>query len=421
VGTDTERSAKLILAAVYHANDRPIVNYGRIEWKSSTIAATFPTPGTPPDVSWQTLNFLTNGFEIKAKANEAATLRPTLVIESTGEYTQSLSGDVTNAGLLEASTDKVIELTGKYTDPNKGNLDVKKRTGKGEVKINGKVKVSLGTINIENGTVLVMLDSFEQPGGDVTNAGELEITGGYFFSGGTYTSAGFTTEPVKFIADSVTQSGGIFTFDVDPGSLDVDGIYLHTGGEALIRTSPYFTPNTIEFGELKVQAPNFILAGPTTAVDGIHVASGGELQLSGYATLNLNIHANITVYGLLDITHSTRVIGNLVNHGIVHLGLHEVTAGYDNVVVQGNYTQSSGGRLRMDIPSGTADLLEITGVATLAGTLECVAPWLPMWMNITLMSFGSRSGMFDTLIQPPGAPATMWATGTSMGINSNPY
>ena len=64
----------------------------------------------------------------------------------------------------------------------------------------------------------------------------------------------------------------------------------------------------------------------------------------------------------------------------------------------------------MDVGTGTADRLNVNGLATLAGTLEIkAAPGFMFYSPLTLMSYGSRSATFTTLIPPSGGPAmTTW-------------
>jgi len=430
---------------------RPIINYGVFEWVSNDPGAIAPFT-----------------LEMEGTADIQNKASGTMFINAKGTAIQKItgpanSGKLINFGLLELDAEKSIEIdlpveefggdtnlkgTGapnikflRGTKMSGGNLNIEKpvlATFVGGVEHTGGDILNASEMIVQNGYTLsggtldstpaffgsttFTADTLTQSGGSITNGGDFEVTGLYTLSGGTYTSQGYTTEPVTFIADAVTQTGGIFTFDVNAGMFEVSDTYTFNGGEATVRSSPYETPNTLSFGELVVAAPNFILAGPTSASAGIHVASGGELQLSGYDTLSLFINANVTVAGLLDITHGTRVVGNLTNTGIVHLGLHDVSEGYDSVTVEGNYTQTSTGTLRMDhATSGTADLLNITGVATLAGTLEYVAPFMSPYSSYQLMSFGSLVGMFDTLIAPPGAPATIWSTAGSLGIQGNYY
>jgi hypothetical protein len=71
---------------------------------------------------------------------------------------------------------------------------------------------------------------------------------------------------------------------------------------------------------------------------------------------------------------------------------------------------------------GGCDQVAVTGTATLAGTLHLlIDPTLTPTGLYTLLSYGSRSGEFQTIVPPPGAsPPTAWydnPTPGAMGVS----
>jgi hypothetical protein len=83
-----------------------------------------------------------------------------------------------------------------------------------------------------------------------------------------------------------------------------------------------------------------------------------------------------------------------------------------SLVVTGNYSQSSSGVLNLEAESATSyDQLEITGSATLAGTLTLSTLWSYApgeGDELTLLSFASCSGSFGTVNLPELDPEYFW-------------
>jgi hypothetical protein len=86
------------------------------------------------------------------------------------------------------------------------------------------------------------------------------------------------------------------------------------------------------------------------------------------------------------------VQGTFLNAGVLEIG--------GTVSVQGNYTQTAGAALDIDIAGpSTYGTLTVSGTATLAGTLNValVNGFTPApGASFTILSFGARSGDFST-------------------------
>ncbi len=101
---------------------------------------------------------------------------------------------------------------------------------------------------------------------------------------------------------------------------------------------------------------------------------------------------------------------SLVNHGIIQPG-----DPYGILAIQGNFTQSSSGRLEMAISgviAGTEhDQLQISGTATLGGELVTSWGFLPADNDtFEILTYTSRSGSYDTVSGLMDLPAPLEAT-----------
>jgi hypothetical protein len=136
------------------------------------------------------------------------------------------------------------------------------------------------------------------------------------------------------------------------------------------------------------------LAGPTGAF--AYSQSGGSTKLAT-GTLDPN---TIQINGGT-LTGSGTIVGNVTNGGTFTPG-GDGTIGTVNI--QGSYTQTSSGTLKIDVggtTSGTDDQVNVTGAATLGGTLNVnivngFAPTRGSTLVTQVMTFGSRSGDFAT-------------------------
>ena len=119
-------------------------------------------------------------------------------------------------------------------------------------------------------------------------------------------------------------------------------------------------PGTLTFSG---PGPN-IYAGPTVVNSGtLMLAKGLPVQAIGGAGLTINGQGTLAGAGTIDT--------NVVNQGVVSPGnLSAGTVG--NLIINGTYTQTSGGTLDMALGNNikTSDQLAITGQTTLAGTLN---------------------------------------------------
>jgi hypothetical protein len=262
-------------------------------------------------------------------------------------------------------------------------------------------KVSGGNVHNAAGSIVLFESGVEHTGGEIVNNGEMIVFNGYLLSGGTVTSQN-NTNPVKFTADLVDQTGGTFLFIGTTHDFTVTDTYAIAGGTATVSV-PYIGSNMALIGHIEAEGGQFNLGGRVSVPEDITVATGGSVQLNQYADI---YDGNVTVDGNLDMVLGARINGNLTNNGLVHVGEHNVFNPGETVYINGNYTQTSAGTLRMDVSNGPADRLSVSGIATLAGTLQIVTqPGFVLGTLVTLMTYGSRVGVFDPF---GGGSMTQW-------------
>jgi len=167
---------------------------------------------------------------------------------------------------------------------------------------------------------------------------------------------------------------------------------------------------------------------------------GGTFHKSGSGTLNLTKKPNGTFTGVYSIdAGATNINGdfssndfsigqgalfngqgtikNLTNEGNVRPGN---SIGTMNIV--GNYIQSATGDYLVEIESsGGSDLLNITGNATIDGTLTIIEypGYYPVGARFVIMNFGgSLSGTFDDVVHPRDELFKLWYGNLSGYTNS---
>jgi hypothetical protein len=136
----------------------------------------------------------------------------------------------------------------------------------------------------------------------------------------------------------------------------------------------------------------------------VNAADGTIETLAGAHVGPRKLTAALDNQGTVNINVNTTLAGNLSNSGTLTIFPGAT------LTVTGNYTQVSAGTLDVQLggspASGQFGKLTVNGTATLAGTLQIDV------VNgyggnpgdvFTVLTFGSRSADFDTLVLPPGA------------------
>ncbi|HYG25182.1 MAG TPA: immunoglobulin domain-containing protein [Verrucomicrobiae bacterium] len=179
---------------------------------------------------------------------------------------------------------------------------------------------------------------------------------------GTFTKSG-GTGIATFGSTTITNSG---TFDFNVGSLSLAGPFVQTAGSGFLGT-------------------NFSCGSQVRVESGV---------LTGRGT----------------------IAGSFYNNGVVNPGASP------GLITAANYTNTIAAALNVElagtsVPGTNYDQLRLSGTATLQGTLNVrlIEGFTPSLSNtFTVMTFGSRLGMFDSITPPPGV--TFEATYTSTNL-----
>lgn len=193
-------------------------------------------------------------------------------------------------------------------------------------------------------------------------------------------------------------SGGSFSMDLNGGN---DSVTLRTGS-SLVGTadgglgtdslvllgSGSEDDNFVNFESLTMQGTDWTLSGTSSV--GNALISSGTLGIDGALTGTVSVGSAGTLGGTGTVT------GAVTNDGTVAAGY-----GTGTLTVDGSYTQTAGGTLQVEIDrSGQAGLLNVTGGATLAGTLQVsVQPGRDsIGTNTVLSAAGGLTGAFDNVV-----------------------
>ena len=321
----------------------------------------------------------------------------------------SLSTDVAKIG--DTSRGNLTVLFGGQFTSNHASIGTA-ATGVSKVQVNwfstwnntAEIKVGdagAGTLIVSNGShvnggtnpVLASQIGAQASGqGDVTVTGESSwslsspLYVGVFGDGALTIQKHSTVNNTKAAIGWIEGSTGHVTV-ANAGSVWTSSSTLTVGGDA------NFVGGT---GELEIADSGLVKVGTTATVwetGAVHL-NAGTLQAT---TINLS-GGSLSGVGT--------VIGNLTNAGEVSPGNSPGT-----LKVQGNFTQSLDGLLKLEIASTASDLLQVTGNAKLGGTLHLslLGGFTPhAGTTYDLLTASKLSGAFDTLELPDLGPGHSW-------------
>lgn len=224
-------------------------------------------------------------------------------------------------------------------------------------------------------------------------AGVLTFTADHSYSGGTTIAAGELQLGSGGATGSVTGdilNNAILTFNrsndyTQTGIISGSGSVKKLGLGALTLLGTHLHKGDTEVLEGKLLIPS----GSSIAANAV-VFTGAELGLDG------RVGGNVDLYGGT-LTGTGIIGGNLLNVGLVSPGNSPGT-----LTIQGNYTQTAAGTLRIEINgwnAGQYDRLNVGGTATLAGRLVLVqGPGLTFAVGNRaeiIVTGGGVNGQFD--------------------------
>ncbi len=329
-----------------------------------------------------------------------------VILSSTGAFTPGPSGIVLVPGTDYPTT--TLTLDGAARDgASAASLTINTAT----VTLTGANTHTGGTI-VNNGALIASAASLPANQAVVLNGSTLN----------------FDQPTASSFGGVISGSGAVVKFNT--GALTVTGANTYTGGTVVNAGSLVATVASLPAGRGVVLNNNSTLVfnQPTNATFNGTVTGGGTLRKQGAGVLTLantttsavEVEAGSLMFstGLGRTTVSLGallggsgvVTGNFINNGTVSPGN---SPGTINVV--GGYTQSSTGKLVIEIASATSfDQLLISGPAALAGTLQVdtLGGYNPIGRTFTfLTATGGVTGTFGTLT---GFVANSAATGTNV-------
>ncbi len=273
------------------------------------------------------------------------------------------AGTITNKGFFGGHG--TIANDGIFTNETGGEIS-------GNVTNNGSLIFNSTDFSTYSGTVSGTGTLTQEGAGTLTLSGANTYTGTTMITGGTLTAGagdGFSAASKTMVAaGGVLDLGGvaqnIATVDLDGGTIQngtlaignnitsTGGTFDRLGGTAALTTSG---------GTTLLQGTDGFAGGSTVA--------GGTLEVGNAAHPGTVLQSDVTVdaHGILD-GHGT-IDGNVLNQGVVSPG-----GSIGILTVDGNYTQTSGSTLTIEVTPSTVagsgyDQLRVTGKASLAGTL----------------------------------------------------
>jgi len=223
----------------------------------------------------------------------------------------------------------------------------------------------------------------------------------------------------------------------DPGSKLVTNAPLHLGitaaGSLTVQNGATASTLSAQIGRFEGASGIVTVTGASSSwtttgdvyVGGDNLGAGGsgELEIADSGLVKVTGSATVWETGSVHLDAGTlqattvnlsggslsgigTVLGNLNNSGEVSPGNSSGT-----LKVQGNFTQSLDGLLKLEIGSTAADLLQVTGNAKLGGTLHLslLGGFTPGYgTTYDLLTASKLSGAFDTLELPDLGPGHSW-------------
>jgi hypothetical protein len=254
-------------------------------------------------------------------------------------------------------------------------------TGAGSFTFSNTLAISGATNkSLAAGRVLNLNGTTTWSGNTATNNNAIVFTGGTINNSGTWNDAnGFNTLLQGFSGTNAFNNTGTYT---------------KQGATTTTISTPFSNSGTLE-----VQAGILSFTGFTQTAGTTHLAGG---NLAGGITFNFQGGS---------LTGAGSITGNVSNGALIEVG---GSGAAGTLAITGNYTQTSTGTLRMEIGGLTAgtqyDRFTVTGVATLAGTLDLllINGFDPLvGATFQILTFGSHVSTFTTVL------------GTSIGSGKN--
>ena len=331
-------------------------------------------------------------------------------LNNTGGAIRALNGSTVNlqGGTVVYGGTLTTQGSGIIQTPSSNDAYIQDLANEGHVSVQNAANLRiLGTV-VNNGTIAV--DStgtsntylyLEQP---ATLAGTGEVVLGpqsrNIISANAWThvltnAAGHTIRGAGQIGANnlglinqgsiVADAGMTMTLDLAQSAFDNQGALRVTAGSVMsIAPSPFTTSGSVMIDDLSILSRNgdYVQTAGTTTVEGELAVSGG-IDLQG---------GTLEGTGLVDadVLNSGGIVGPGVSPG--------------TLLIDGDYEQDAAAHMRIELGGtgeGAFDLLDVTGTATLAGTLTIAIldEYDPMpGDTFVILTAGSVDGTFDSVV-----------------------
>lgn len=267
---------------------------------------------------------------------------------------------------------------------NNGTFDISGTTSGTAINaLSGTGTVALGsrTLTLANANGTTFSGVIGGTGGLVLNGGTQTLSGANTYTGATTVNAGTLALTG---AGSITASSGV-TLAAAGAALDVvagNQTLAHLSGVAGSRltlgagsaltladgTSQTFSGTLAGSGGLLKQGTGtFTLNGVSSAFSGTTTVAGGTLAVGDAANASAVLGGNVLVNTQGTLRGHGTVLGDVNSSGVVAPG-----GSIGTLAVGGNYTQTSGATLSIEVSPTEASQLRVGGAAALGGTLAVV-------------------------------------------------
>ncbi|TXI80639.1 MAG: filamentous hemagglutinin N-terminal domain-containing protein [Flavobacteriales bacterium] len=333
-----------------------------------------------------------------------------------GSHALVAGEDITVTGGTSIASGTSLDLAGGNLDTAGLNVSGAFTHSDGNLWLNGPLALNSGSSFTLTGTGTLTLDAaFNQAAGSTLNigGGTLELAGGgalqgsygaaagasLLFSGGTFSVTGATS-----LSGSVQMTGATFN---GSGSLSNTGTLAVTGNTtfntAFSNSGNVTLSNGVTLNAVAgyTQTAGSTLLGPTSGTSANLAAAGGVAinggTFGGAGTVSGNLSFGTAILNTGHSPGALNITGNLT------LGPSSIT----NIEVGGA------------MPGSGFDLINVSGSATLDGTLNVLAygGYTPgAGSNFSFMNFASSSGAFASSNMPGGWSMTINSLATYLDL-----
>jgi hypothetical protein len=374
------------------------VTHGSLINMPGATIATLPTPGTGGD------------RRLDVELDNRGTLTTGYNPYSFNYLENALTVHHSNSGTIQANGSLYVALRAGSTFANSGTLDLQQANQ--IITIDGDG--NHGTFYWDAGTTMIgpagYLNLYET---NVSFRGEVSTSpdfGGVILVGSIVSGPGtlinssgalLALEQGSIINSPVVNRGGLGVLD---GT--INGPLTTAAGSAISVAHADYNSGTLTVangftnnGTIQLTSYN---DGPAelAVTNGVLVnAVGATIESRAGVGGTRALHATLDNHGTITINVGTTVMGDVTNDGTLI-----ISAG-SPLTVAGDYTQTHSGVLRLTgLYPGESALLQVSGAATLDGTLDVTIATIDGGDRFRVLTFGSRSGAFTTLTYPEFGP-----------------